>query len=770
MLIRNATSIGGRAVVVKVLLCLVAAAIPASADGWSEAVEAARAGETSQAVELLEVYLDAGGPFSDASRTRYETQLFLWRVELGGGRSALDELLELPERSTVLEPAAPPLGAYLAEDPAGLDYFLSYLETRPEWRPHTGMMAAAALTVDTTAAARLAGINPAAGRSVLRDLADDPAAAAVALAAYGGDPAELDVVTWRVWLELVAGARGEAAAVEAARERLRLEPDSTDARLELSRRLREGGEPGAALELWAGRGYTGDNRPALERGECLFALGRTEEAVESWLELLDIPPLTTGRVRQTAGVLSDHGLFERALALLEDPPTGTFTDYARPLIELHEARGDTASAVETALELLELQPGAAWAVDDLLEYGAERESALIVIEALEGRRGNIIDALRLELALEPWALVVVETDGPLAHPLRPAVERYELDATARRLIEKELERWSEEGLPERFPLSNLHGLLTRAGALGLGAEALDWTHRLLELPDLEGRNRLTLAEAGLEAVAGCDAPVDVERLEALLDEFYEHEEAARLIARRLADGGETARALDVLEGLESTADVLSARALLLLRRGEPAAAEGLLTEIEPGAVDRREPLYAVALTTALNSGFSDQPDLEAALEPARRFVQLHGDDPRAPRLLRFILDVSLELTVGGGETFGALQRAWAAELGGDAAAERRELESVLDEGGPLAKEARLRLAELHLSRDRYTEARATLEPLLVEVGLESADRALALAAYLEADFLADREAAVELLVRLVEEHPRSVLLEYARRGLAILAM
>ncbi|MCK4593592.1 hypothetical protein KAU45_03755, partial [bacterium] len=58
---------------------------------------------------------------------------------------------------------------------------------------------------------------------------------------------------------------------------------------------------------------------------------------------------------------------------------------------------------------------------------------------------------------------------------------------------------------------------------------------------------------------------------------------------------------------------------------------------------------------------------------------------------------------------------------------------------------------------------------VIEAGIEgTSDRALALAAWLDADFLHETDRAATDLTELIGGYPGSVLLEYARRGLAAL--
>jgi hypothetical protein len=763
------------AVKAPVLLVLLLAVVVLG-DGYADARRLADEGRYVEAVAALEAYLESGESFSDQSRSRYESLLFLWRRETGAGEAALAELLRLPERSSVLEPAVEALAVELAENPRRAELFSAACEAHPGWRTvleELGVRLLALRAADV--AARLAGAYPSDARRVLRELADDPESAATALAAYGGDARRLDIPTWRLYLELVESARGATAALAEARARLELEPNRNDCRLEVSERLRGLGRPAAAFELWTGIDDSGDSRIPLERGECLYELGRVDEAVAAWRGLLTSSSyLTPGRVRQLADVLAGHGLTDEALELLENPPTGELSDYARRIVELRLGLGQRAAVAELLVRLLEVEPQQSWAVEELLGFGVRREWALQALEALGDRGGRLFTRLRLRLLLAPWA--VEEPDGeagPLEHPLRATRPRRFLADEARRALEELIEGWSSGEEEPRHLEDYAVELLGAAVEAGLAGDALVWARRLARLPGLDAGTREALLAAGYAPAAAAELPAAAGAVAADLSLAGAVPAVRWLAARHLLCGGEPRAALELLEELDpvEVSGLGSRRAALVeahLRLGELERAAAVfgepLDEVQPPR--DADPLYQLARLKLLLAAQRPAADLEpaGAVATARLFVELHGDDPRAAELVEFILAASQLDADGDPEDFRRLCAAWAAEIRGDFSAGVELLRAAAAGGDELSRTAALRLARLLEADGRRREAREVLDGLLEDGGALT-DQALALAAYLEADFLGEPAAAREHLARLLADHPHSALREYARRAL-----
>jgi tetratricopeptide (TPR) repeat protein len=762
----------------------------ASAGPWSEAQTAAGAGEYEEAVRLLLGAVDAG-TVSSGDVARYETQAFLWRRGLGEGREALDRLLELPTRTTVgLESAALALGDYLAETPAGINLWFEAVERHAEWRLQADNLAGRLLERNALeAAARVAGAEPTRCRSVLNDLARHPKLAELALASYEGNPYGLDLGTWRVWLRLVESARNPESAVEEALLRVERDPDRVEFRREASERLRGLGRAGEALSLWENQDGSRDDRVYVERGECLYALGRVEDAVADWRAKLNRDNLRPGDVRTVARIFTDHGLNEAALELLENPPTGIFRDYARDIARLLFSLERYREAAETCAEATTLEGTGSWSFDFFVDFGQNEEAALAALGVIGGREEPLFGRIRLHLALSPWALELAEEGpGPLPHPWRESKPVVELDERARRTVEDELERleiFFEKNTDAVNRLSGSGGLLPFEvveilGQTGLPELALDSALRLSSFEGLTPEGRGAIAASGLAHststpnIREIDAdevlalnPADRElkwRLALYLLRGGRPDEAERLLAE-LAGG----RGLGPDEG-----NLLAARIEAALLRGRPKDAWELVGGSPEDIDEPRHPELHYQLTLLQLHRLAEELERDRSSDPSRtiewirRYVALNGDDPRATELLRLVLVFGLVEDDGGMEGFVELVEAHLAGSRGDTAGEELHLGKALGAGGPLGAEAAVQLADLLAERRDYSDARETLREVSAE-GIEgTSDRALALVAWLDADFLGETEAARNALTALINGYPGSVLLEYARRGLAAL--
>jgi hypothetical protein len=764
---------------------------PAAADAWSEAQSAADSGDYAGAAEILTRAADAGEVHPD-KLGRYETQIFLWRRELGEGREALDRLFELPERAPGgLESAALALGDYFAQNPADLQLWFEAAERRDAWNGMAGVLAKRLLEKNALeAAARVAGSQPARCRNVLDDLARRPEIAELALASYGGDPYAFDLGTWKTWLRLTESARGPEVAANEALQKVELDPDRVEFRCEASERLRALGRAGEALGLWEGQDGTRDDRVYVERGECLFSLGRVDEALESWRAKLDRPNLRPGDVRTVARIFSDHGLNEEALRLLENPPTGELADYSRDVVRLLFALGHYRDAAETCVDAISQEGPGSWAVGFFGNFGEKEETALIALDTLEGREEPVYSRVRLVLALSPWALVTGGGGpGPLPHPWREERPTPVLDERARRVVEDEIRAMTTffaehtditpwlVGAGGILPLEMVSAL----GQAGLPEMALEAALRLATLEGLTDAARGALASAGLSlacafklSARGCE-PDDILALNPTDGELK------WWTALFLLRGGRPAEA-EALLG-EITADrgynpygeeLLAARIEADLLLDEPERAWRLTGRTPDDLEEPADPELHYQLTLLQLAHLADMLNADPSFDPGpvvnwvRRYIALNADDPRATDLLRLVLASGFAESPGEKAALADLVEAYLAVCRGDSAAEERRLRDALAAGGPLGDEAAVQLADLLAGEGNYTSARDVLADVITTGTEGTGDRALALAAWLDADFLENAEGAVGDLTDLLSGYPGSVLLEYARRGLAAL--
>ncbi|HUT99269.1 MAG TPA: hypothetical protein VM054_09360 [bacterium] len=764
---------------------------PAGADAWSEAQSAAGSGDYAEAVGILTRAVDAGEVRPD-NLGRCETQIFLWRRELGEGRQALERLFELPDRATGgLDSAALALGDYFAQAPADLHLWFEAAESRAAWNVVADVLAKRLLEKNAfEAAARVAGSQPTRCRSVLDDLTRRPEIAALALASYGGDPYGFDLGTWKVWLRLTESARGPEVAVTEALRKVALDPYRVDFRCEASERLRGLGRADEALGLWEGRDGSRDDRVYVERGECLYALGRVEEALENWRAKLDRADLRPGDVRTVARIFSDHGLNEEALRLLENPPTGDLADYSRDVVRLLFALGRYRDAAETCVEAISREGPGSWAVGFFGNFGATEETALVALDTLEGRDEPVFGRIRLGIALSPWALGTVEDGpGPLPHPWAQGRPRLVLDERAHRIVEDEIRSLTAffaehaditpwlTGAGGILPLEVVKAL----GQVGLPEAALESALRLASLEGLTADARGALASAGLSFA--CASNLSARGIEP--DKILALNPADRELTWRTAlfllRGGRPAEAEELLEELTEgygygpdEEQLLAARIEAALLRGEPERAWKLSGRTPDDLVEPTDPELHYQLTLLQLTRLAERLEGDPSFDPApvmdwvRRYIARNGDDPRATDLLRLLLASGFAESFEEKGAFTDLVEAYLAGIRCDSSAEGRCLREALAAGGPLGDEAAVQLADLLAGEGDYASARDVLADVIAAATEGTGDRALALAAWLDADFLEDTEGATGDLTALISDYPGSVLLEYARRGLAVL--
>jgi tetratricopeptide (TPR) repeat protein len=774
--------------IIGVLLLLVK---PAAADAWSEAQSAAGVGDYASAVSILTRAVDTGEVRAD-NVVRFETQVFLWRRELGESWEALDRLLGLPARVPGgLDAAALALGDYFAQNPADLQRWFGAVERHAAWGDVSDTLARRLLERNAPeTAARVAGSQPTRCRSVLNDLARQPELAGLALASYGGDPYGFDLGTWRVWLRLIESARGPEAAVAEALRRVERDPDRVEFRCEASERLRGLGRAGEALGLWEGQDGSRDDRVYVERGECLYALGRVDEARSSWLAKLDRPNLRSGDVRTVARIFSDHGLNEEALDLLENPPTGELRDYARDIARLLATLGRYREAAETCAEVLSSEGPDSWGVEFFKTLGETRETALVALDTLEGREEPVFGRIRLILALSPWALETVEDGpGPLPHPWREERSSPVLDVRARRIVEDEIRRLTAtlaDNTDAARWLSGVGGLLplevvNALGQAGLPEMALESALRLASAEGLTADARGALASAGLSIACafGLDArDVEPDEILALSPDDRGLRWRTALFLLRGGRPAEAEALLDRLTGGHGYGpdeeELLAARIEAALRLDEPERAWGLTGRTPDDFAAPTEPELHYQLTllqlTHLAEGLGGDPSFDPApvVDWVRRYIARNGDDPRSTDLLRLVLASGFAESSGEKGALADLVAAYLAGVRGDSAAEERRLRAALAAGGPLGDEAAVQLADLLADEGDYAAARDVLADVIAAGAEGTGDRALALAAWLDANFLGKTGGAVADLTSLIGDYPGSVLLEYARRGLAAL--
>ncbi len=763
----------------------------AQAGPWSEAQSASGAGDYGRAVLILTQAVESGEVYA-GDVARFETQVFLWRRELGEGREAVERLLELPTRTTEgLESAALALGDYFSETPADLNLWSQAVERYPDWRQHADNLAERLLEHNALeAAARVAGAEPNRCRRVLNDLARHPELAELALASYSGDPYELDLGTWRVWLRLLESARGAGTAVEAALMRVGLDPGRVEFRREASERLRGLGRTGEALLLWEDQDGSMDDRVYVERGECLFALGRLAEAVENWRAKLDKDHLRPGDVRTVARIFTDHNLVEEALQLLTSPPTGTFRDYAKDIANLHFSLGRYRDAAETCAEVAALEGLSSWSVAFFEGFGEDEKAALTALEIVKNRDEPLFGRIRLLLAISPWALSSVRGDsGPLHHPWREREPAVELDVRARRAVQDEI-RWLEDYFsqhPDAIKrLVGSGGLLPvevvdLLGLTGLTELALESALNLASLTALTSEARGVIAASGLSYASATPLNahgVEVGEILALNPEDRELRWQVALFLLRGDRPGEAETLLEELaEGYGDGPDeetLLAARIETALLLGNPDGAWDLTGKSPEGIHEPYDSELHYRLTLLQLLSLADELERDRSFDPAhvldwtRRYIARNGDDPRATDLLHLVLAFGFAGEDEGRKAFVELIEAYGAGIRGDWSERERHLRRALAGGGPLGAEAAVQLADNLAEGGDYAEARDTLRDV-IEAGIEgTSDRALALAAWLDADYLDETDRAATDLTELIGGYPGSVLLEYARRGLAAL--
>ncbi len=764
---------------------------PAVADAWSEAQSAAEAGDYAGAVSILTRAADAGEVRPD-KLGRYETQIFLWRRELGEGRQALDRLFELPERAPGgLDSAALALGDYFAQNPTDLQLWFEAAEHRNAWNGVAGALAKRLLDKNAfEAAARVAGSQPARCRNVLDDLARRPESAELALASYGGDPYAFDLGTWKTWLRLTESARGPEVAVAEALRKVERDPDRVEFRCEASERLRGLGRAGEALGLWEDQDGTRDDRVYVERGECLFSLGRVDEALENWRAKLNRPNLRPGDVRTVARIFSDHGLNEEALRLLENPPTGDSAEYSRDIARLLFTLGRYRDAAETSVEAVSRDGPGSWAVAFFGGFGATEETALVALDTLEGREEPVFGRIRLGLALSPWALDSVEDGpGPLPHPWRGERPTPVLDERARSVVEDEIRSMTAffaenaditpwlVGAGGILPLEMVSAL----GQAGLPEMALEAALRLALLEGLTDAARGALASAGLSLACAFQLSAQGYEPDEILALNPVDGELKWRTALFLLRGGRPAEAEALLGEISADRgygpdgeELLAARIEAALRLDEPERAWGLTGRTPDDLDEPADPELHYQLTLLQLAHLAEMLDADPSFDPGpvlnrvRRYIALNADDPRATDLLRLVLASGFAESPGEKAALADLVEAALAGYRGDSSAEERRLRDALAAGGPLGDEAAVQLADLLAGEGDYTSARDVLADVITTGTEGTGDRALALAAWLDADFLENAEGAIGDLTSLVSGYPGSVLLEYARRGLAAL--
>jgi len=762
-----------------------------AADPWSEAQTAAGSGDYAGAVRILTRAVDAEG-VGPVDTARYEIQIFLWRRELGEGREALDRLLELPERTPGgLDSAALALGDYFAQNPADLQEWFEAAERHAGWGDVSDTLSRRLVEKKAfEAAARVAGSEPIRCRSVLDDLARRPELAELALASYGGDPYQFDLGTWRVWLRLIESARGPEAAVAEALRKVELDPDRVEFRCEASERLRGLGRADEALGLWEDQDGSRDDRVYVERGECLYALGRVEEALENWRAKLDRANLRPGDVRTVARIFSDHDLTEEALDLLENPPTGALGDYARDIARLLYTLGRYRDAAETCAEAISLEGPSSWGVEFFENFKATEETALIALEVIEDREEPIFGRIRLLLALSPWGFVTVEDGpGPLPHPWTEVRPKPVLDDRARRIVEDEIRRltafFTEHADAVKW-LNGVGGLLPievvdALGRAGLSELALESALRLASLEGLTADARGALASVGLSYAYTFNLDARGIEPEEILALNPADRELKWRTALFLLRGGRPVEAETLLEELTGghgygpdEEELLAARIEAALFLGKPERAWELTGRTPDDLVEPTDPELHYQLTLLQLTRLAERLEGDPSFDPApivdwvRRYIARNGDDPRSTDLLRLLLASGFAESFGENGALADLVEAYLAKIRGDSSGEERRLREALVAGGPLGAEAAVQLADLFAGEGNYASAREVLADVIAAGTEGTGDRALALAAWLDADFLENTEGAVGDLTALIGGYPGSVLLEYARRGLAAL--
>ncbi len=761
------------------------------AEPWSEAQTAADMGDYEGAVLILTRAIEFEEVYA-RDVARFETQVFIWRRALGEGGEAVVRLLKLPSRARGgLEPAALALGDYFAETPVDLNLWFQAVERHPDWRQQADNLAERLLEHSALdSAARVAGAEPNRCRRILNDLTRYPDLAELALASYGGDPYEFDLVTWRVWLRLIESARGTGTAVEAALTRVGRDPDRVEFRREASERLRKLGRAGEALLLWEDQDGSRDDRVYVERGECLFALGRYEEAVANWRAKLDKEHLRPGDVRTVARIFTDHNLVEEALQLLTSPPTGTFQDYAKDIARLHFSLGRYRDAAETCAEVATLEGLVSWSVAFFEGFGGDEKAALTAMEVVEYRDEPLFGRIRLYLALSPWALSSVrENRGPLPHPWREREPVVELDVRARRAVKAEI-RWLEEYYSQHPDAVNRlvysGGLLPVEvvdilGRTGLTELALESALSLASLADLTPEARGAIAVSGLAYASQTSSNADGIDASEILALNPTDRELRWQVAILLLRGGRPGEAETLLEELaDSHGDgpdeeaLLAARIEAALLLGDPADAWELTGKSPDGIHEPYDAELHYRLTLLQLLSLADELERDRSFDPAhvldwtRRYIARNGDDPRATDLLHLVLAFGFTEEDEGRTAFVELIEAYGAGIRGDWPAKERHLRGALAWSGPLGAEAAVQLADLLAEGGNFAEARDTLRDV-IESGIEgTSDRALALGAWLDANFLHETDRAATNLTELIGGYPGSVLLEYARRGLAAL--
>ncbi|MCX7021500.1 MAG: hypothetical protein NTW26_04340, partial [bacterium] len=550
------------------------------------------------------------------------------------------------------------------------------------------------------------------------------------------------------------------------------------------------GRAGEALGLWEGQDGSRDDRVYVERGECLYALGRVDEARSSWLAKLDRANLRPGDVRTVARIFSDHGLNEDALGLLENPPVGALVDYARDIARLLYTLGRYRDAAETCAETVSSEGPDSWSVEFFEGFGATEEMSLTALEVIENREEPIFGRIRLNLALSPWALATVN-DGPdpLPHPWAEEKPTPVLDDRACRIVEDEIRSLTAffalhtDALPQLIGAGGILPIevVNALGWAGLPELALDAALSLAFLDGLTADARVALASAGLSFA--CTSNLSARGIEP--DKILALNPADRELKWRTAlfllRGGRPAEAEALLEELTGghgygpdEEQLLAARIEAAMLRGEPERAWNLTGRTPDNLVEPTDPELHYQLTLLqlnhLVEGLEEDPSLDPAptVDWVRRYIARNGDDPRATDLLRLVLASGYAENPDEKGAFADLVKAYLAGVRGDSSGEEQYLRKAQTPGGPLGDEAAVQLADLLAGKGDYASARAVLEDVIAAGTVGTGDRALALAAWLDADFLRDAEGATGDLTRLINEYPGSVLLEYARRGLAAL--
>ncbi len=180
-----------------------------------------------------------------------------------------------------------------------------------------------------------------------------------------------------------------AAARDLYAEALALRPDDTDvtaSALGVLRRLGDSAGRLALAERLAAR-RPGDAALAFERAECLWRLGRKDEAKLAWQELLRRFPADARVYDDLVDFYASEGLPAEARAVL--------VDRRRRLGDAPELK-----LIEARIALVEKDPSAA--IDDLLAAldagldGADRERAEVLLAAVaaeSGRRSEVAKKL-----------------------------------------------------------------------------------------------------------------------------------------------------------------------------------------------------------------------------------------------------------------------------------------------------------------------------------------------------------------------------------------